>query len=99
MCCAPKWPWDPVTLSKEGANSDAAVAAVIVEREEQLRENVGVKGAIVFCDKEGKHPGAIDSSAKQDTPVTKRAPQQEATKPPIGHGPKQTRGLGRNGEW
>ena len=30
-------PWDPVTLSKEGANSGAA-AAVIVEREEQHRE-------------------------------------------------------------
>ena len=33
-------PWDPVTLSKEGANSDAA--AVIVESEEQHREEVGV---------------------------------------------------------
>ena len=55
-------PWVPVTLSKEGANSDAA--AVIVEREEQHRENVGVKGAIVFCDKEGKHSGVIDCSAK-----------------------------------
>ena len=43
------WPWDPVTLSKEETNSGAA-AAVIEEREEQHRENVGVKGAIVFCD-------------------------------------------------
>ena len=63
MCCSHPGPWDPVTLSKEGANSDAA-AAVIVEREEQHRENVGVKGAIVFCDKEGKHLGVIDRSAK-----------------------------------
>ena len=54
---------DPVALSKEGANSGAA-AAVIVEREEQHREDVGVKGAIVFCDKEGKHSGVIDRSAK-----------------------------------
>ena len=37
---------------QEVANSDAA-AAVIVEREEQHRENVGVKGAIVLCDEEG----------------------------------------------
>ena len=57
------WPEDPVTLSKEGANSDAA-AAVIVESEEQHREEVGVKGAIVFCDKESKHSGVIDRSAK-----------------------------------
>ena len=49
MCCSPPGPWDPVTLSKEGANSDAA--AFIVEREEQHGENVGVKGAIVFCEK------------------------------------------------
>ena len=56
-------PWDPVTLGKEGANSDAA-AAVIVEREEQHRENVGVEGATVFCDKEGKHSGVIHRSAK-----------------------------------
>ena len=55
--------WVPVTLCKEGANSDPA-AAVIVEREEQHRENVGVEGAIVFCDKEGKHSGVIDRSAK-----------------------------------
>ena len=59
----PPGPWDPVTLSKEGANSDAA-AAVIVESEEHHREKVGVKGAIVFCDKEGKHSGVIDRSAK-----------------------------------
>ena len=63
MCCSPPGPWDPVTLSKEGANSEAA-AAVIVEREEQHRENVGVKGAIVFCDEEGKHSGVIDRSGK-----------------------------------
>ena len=44
------WPWVPVTLCKEGGNSDAA--AVIVENEGQHREEVGVKGAIVFCDKE-----------------------------------------------
>ena len=63
-CAAlPPGPWDPVTLNKDGANSDAA-AAVIVEREEQHRENVGVKGAIVFCDEEGKHSGVIDRSAK-----------------------------------
>ena len=98
MCCALPGPWDPVSLNKEGANSDAA-AAVIVEREEQHRENVGVKGAFVFYDKEGKHSGVIDRSAKYDTSVTEPAPQREATKPPIGHGPKQTRGLGRNGEW
>ena len=62
MCCSSPGLWDPVTLSKEGANSEAVV--VIVEREEQHRENVGVKGAIVFCDKEGKHSGVIDRSAK-----------------------------------
>ena len=62
MRCSSPGPWDPVTLSKEGANSDAAV--VIVEVEEQHREKVGVKRAIVFCDKEGKHSGVIDRSAK-----------------------------------
>ena len=62
-------------------------------------EKVGVKGAIIFCDKERKHSGVINRSAKYDTSVTKPAPQRKATKPPIGHGPKQTRGLGRNGEW
>ena len=64
MCWSPPGPWVPVALCKEGRNSDAAAAAVIVEREEQHRENVGVKGAIVFCDKEGKHSGVIDRSAK-----------------------------------
>ena len=49
--------------SKEGANSDAA-AAVIAEHGEPHRENVGVKGAIVLHDKEGKHLGVIDRSAK-----------------------------------
>ena len=48
----------PVTFCKEGGNSDAA--AVIVESVEK----VGVKGAIVFCDTEGKHSGVIDRSAK-----------------------------------
>ena len=62
MCCSLPGPWDPVTLSKEGANSDAA--AVIVESDEQQGEKVGVKGAIVFCDKEGNHSGVIDRSAK-----------------------------------
>ena len=42
----------PVTLSKEGANSDAA-AAVIAEREEQNRENVGVEGESSSVTKKG----------------------------------------------
>ena len=54
--------------ARKGANSDAAAAdaaaAAVVEREEQHRENVGVNGAIVFCDKERKHSGVIDRSAK-----------------------------------
>ena len=62
MLFSPPGPWDPVTLSKERANSDAA--AVIVESEEQHREDVGVKGAIVFYDKEGELSGVIDRSAR-----------------------------------
>ena len=55
-------PWIRVTLCKEGGNSDAA--AVIDEGVDQHREMVGLWSAIEFYDKEGKHWGAIDRSAK-----------------------------------
>ena len=77
MCCSPPGPWDPVTLCKEGRNSDAA--AVIDDGVDQIREIVGLWDAIDFCDKEGKHWGVIDHSAKCGTSVTKPAPTTEST--------------------